>query len=1602
MHKNSTPLRIFILSILVFLNTVSKAQLIPQFTATPLSGCAPLLVNFQDQTTGGAAQWRWDLGNSTISFLQNPSVTYFNPGTYTIKLVVQNASGTMKDSITKLQYVTVNALPVVNFTASQVTGCFPLPVSFTDNSTAGTGTITSRLWDFGDGNSSTQQNPTHTYTSGGSFNVSLIITNSSGCAKTLTKLNYIALITGVTAAFTNTVATGCTVPQTINFQNQSTGTGTITYSWSFGDGGVSSLPSPSHTYLTTGNFDVRLIVVNSVGCRDTALHLNAINIGTVQANFLVPNPVCAGTAYTFTNTSVPAPLSVAWSFGDGTISTAVSPVKTYTLPGVYSVKLVSDFGGCRDSIVKPVTVFSKPISAFTGSPRTSCSAPLTVNFVNSSTGSVSYEWLFGDGGSSAAINPSYTYTSAGLYTVTLITTNTAGCTDTLRKIEYIKIIPPVVSIDSLPKQGCAPYSWSFGSSVTGADPVTTYLWDFGDGTTSTLANPTHVFAAGIYDIQLIIITAGGCTDTVTVLQGISSTIKPTANFIATPRNVCAFIPIQFQDLSTGTVTTWAWDFGDGSESFVQNPIHSYSDTGFFTVTLIAFNMGCTDTIVFPNYIYIKPPIAGFSVPFNCNNQFTKTFIDQSIGADQWLWNFGDGNTSTLSNPLHTYTAVGVYTVSQTVTNLTSGCQHTTSVVINIADEEAVFTAVQTELCKNFATVFTATSIQAVSFIINYEWNFGDGNTGTGNNISHVYSAAGSYTVRLIITDINNCRDTLVKNQYIQVYGALANFVPSVPGSCIGSVVSFTDLTVTDGIHPIVQWHWYYGDGTDEILTGPPFQHAYTSSGLYNVAVVVTDSFGCTDSISKSSILLISTPVANFTSADSISCPGKPIVFANTSTGPGLTYLWDFGDFTTSVQATPTHIYAADGLYTVQLTVTDIYGCLNTLSKLQYIKIASPVANFTVNATSSSCPPLPAQFTNTSQNMLSAFWDFGDGNTSTSLNPFHIYNTAGTFISKLTITSPGGCTSLKIQPITIEGPRGTFVYAPLSGCSPLTVNFVATTQSRFSFIWDFNDGNTLATTDSVLPHTYNIPGAYLPKMILKDAGGCTVPITGSDTIHVTGAIASFTADTLIRCNNGIVTFTNTSVSNDVITGYLWDFGDGTTSTLMSPVHFYATVGVYTVKLKVTTQLGCINEIISQVPVKVVKTPDISFTQSPNGGCAPLTMSFTGNLTNPDTSAITWLWKFSDGRQFPGQNLPSVIFPNAGNFRDTLIAINSSGCRDTAINAFDVYPKPNVTTNANLIICQGIGQTLTAQGASTYTWSPAAGLSCTVCPSPVATPAVVTNYIVTGTSGQGCTNTAQVSVDVRIPFRLQPGNADTLCIGQSAVLVASGAFSYVWSPAAGLNTTTGPIVTASPTSTTKYRVIGSDDQNCFKDTTYFNVKVFPIPTVNAGNDTTINVGQNVTLTPGLSSDVTNVVWSPLTGIVSSNLPSVTVRPTMDMQYTVRATNPGGCFASDFLNIYLLCNGTNVFIPNTFSPNGDGANDVFYVRGTGLFKIKQVRIFNRWGEEIFSKYSINANNVSAGWDGTYKGQKQPVDVYVYMIEIECENNSTLLYKGNVALIK
>lgn len=1583
--------------VLALLSLFLQAQPVANFSANPVSGCAPLVVNFSDLSNGNPTQWKWDLGNGTISFLKNPSVTYFNPGQYTVKLVVQNANG--KDSLIKSQYITIFAQPTINFSASSTSGCFPLPVQFTDASIPGSGTITQREWDFGDGNFSTQANPSHTYTSSGNFNVSLRITNSNGCVKTLTKLQYIQILNGVTAAFSNTMPTSCTPPVNINFQNLSLGSGSLNYVWDFGDGTTSTSASPSHIYTTPGTFSVSLISTNSTGCADTLLKTNAITIGSVDANFAMANSACVNTPVTISNTSVPAPLSATWHFGDGTTSNLLNPVKTYTAAGTYSIKLVSSFGACVDSSIKTITILPKPVSAFTATPVSSCRVPVTVSFANTSAGATTSFWNFGDGSTSTVVNPTHIYTTPGVYTVSLVSANATGCTDTLIRSQYIDISQPQITISNLPKKGCAPLPVAFSATISSNDPVTGYLWNFGDGTTSTEINPTHIFTNGIYDIKLTITTASGCTATSTVFEGVKAGTKPAANFSANPRNVCAMVPIQFTDSSTSQIDQWFWEFGDGGASTSQSPIYVYTDTGDFDVQLIVVNNGCADTVKFIKYIHIDPPIALFSYTLDCNSGSKRIFKDESIGADTWNWDFGDGNTSNAQHPVHTYSTPGNYVVTLVVTNNLTQCSYTKTQNVLIFIASADFHAVDSVLCKNTTALFN--SIANSTYIDSYSWSFGDGGTGTGDSISHVYTQSGLYDVTLITTDINGCIDTLLQEDYIRVDGPTANFGLVNPGNCSMSAVNFADSSITDGIHPITTWVWSYGDGVTETLTGGPFQHTYNAPGVYSLSLTVTDSEGCTDSVTKTNELIISQPLARFVAADTLACPGVGIAFSNLSTGNGLTYSWNLGDGFATTSDSLTHSYANDGLYTVSLKVVDQFGCTNTMVKTDYIRITTPHANFALSDSAGTCPPLVINFTNTSTNYTSLLWDFGDGSTSQAANPSHFYSSPGTFLASLTVYGPTGCASVKTRTIYVRGPQGTFRYGPLNGCDSVTVHFTASTRNRHSFVWDFNDGNTLATTDSVVSHTYRIHGSYVPKMILIDHGGCVVPVTGPDTIHVNGATASFQFSTQTLCNSGFVQFTNTTVTNDGIASYAWDFGDGTTSTEAEPLHFYRAPGLYYPRLRVTTISGCADVMQSSLPVRIVTTPQGLITKTANG-CTPVTVSFNGGTEVADTSALTWNWSFGNGHRSSVQNPTPEVYTTAGIYPVIMTVSNSSGCTDTVITNIEAYVIPRVSAGADTTVCQGGTYRLNAVGAYTYVWNATPGLSCYNCNSPLATPDSLRTYVVTGTNVQGCTAKDSVSIDVKYPFHMLNSGADTVCLGTGVRLQVSGAHSYQWSPSTGLSSATSASPMANPRNTIIYRVIGTDNMKCFSDTSYVPLKVFPIPTVEAGADKTINVGQIIDLVPELSADVTKVTWSPTGNVFRNNYPAITVKPRETTTYRVNVTNNGGCAASDNITIHVICNGGNVFIPNTFTPNGDGANDVFYPRGTGLFTIKSARVFNRWGEVVYERSNFQANDAAAGWDGTYKGIKLNPDIYVYVIDVLCDNNTTLPFKGNIALLK
>jgi gliding motility-associated-like protein len=1590
------------LAILFFIccHAVSFGQLSAHFSASAKSGCSPLVVNFRDSSAGNPTQWRWELGNGVTSLLQHPSTTYFNPGTYPVKLVIKNAAGNA-DSLIKTDYITVYSNPTADFSADRLMGCFPLNVNFTDASIPGTGTITNWFWDFGDGNTSTQQNPSHVYTGAGNFTVTLRITNSFGCTKTFTKPQYITISDGVSADFTNVSIGLCAAPVAVNFTNTSTGPGPLTYSWNFGDGNTSTATNPAHTYASNGIYTVSLIAVSPQGCSDTITKTDLLTIGNFNADFTSPDTFCVNEVFLLTNTSSPAPVASSWNFGDGNASVLTNPALSYASPGTYNIKLVSNFDGCLDSVTKAIYVSPRPQPQFDAVQKVFCSVPATVQFTNQTAGAGTVLWDFGDGDTSTQNNPTHVYSATGNYTVTLTVTNAAGCSETIIRNDFIQIETPQLTINNLPANGCVPVMIAPTVTVTSNHTITGYLWKFGDGSTSASATPAHSYtSAGTYDVTLVYTTASGCTDSIVIPNAVRVGTKPTAAFSVNPTNVCAYQAVSFTDNSTGGVDQWQWTFNDGGVSTAQNPVHHFGYIGWFDVQLIVYNNTCPDTMLLTNAVHVKPPVADFSIGNSCTDKYTKTFTDESIGATTWFWNFGDGATSTQQSPTHTYAATGTYQVTLTVSNDT--CANSYTQTIRVINENALFTTADTVICRNGTASFMSTGIDSAN-ITSWTWNFGDGTWATtDSSAAHVYTTSGNYTVSLAITDLLGCSDNATLP--IKVYGPTADFSVSAAVSCLpDNLVTFTNLSTSDGLHPVVRWEWTYGDGTTDTTGTAPYQHSYTTAGDYTVSLLVKDRFGCSDVIARPAAVIISQPKADFFSVDTITCTGSPITFTNTSTGTGLQHAWSFGDGHTATTTDPVHNYASIGTYSIELIVTDQYGCKDTLDRPDYISISYPQAKFTISDSVSTCPPLLVNFAHQSTDYTSLSWDFGDGTTSILDSPSHFYTTAGIYYAILTVRGPGGCTDTAMKRIEIKGPSGNFTYSPLSGCKPLTVNFVGTAKNNATYTWDFADGTILVTPDSLVSHTYTNAGDYLPKLILTDVGGCSVPISGTDMVHASGVTTGFTLAPATFCNDGTVQFNNTTVSNDLITRYDWNFGDGNSSTAQHPSHYYAAPGIYTVSLLVTTQNGCRDSLTLTDTVKVNANPVVAINHDPSG-CTPVTVQFNGVVLSGDAQQLTWDWDFGNGKTDTVQNPATQVYTVANAYTVTTTVTDEHGCKDTTSTIINVYPIPVVDAGPDVFVCEGAFTQLTATGAATYQWMPSTSLSCTACPSPLAAPTDTTKYYVTGTTQFGCSASDSVLVGVHHRFNLQVGIGDTVCSGNLVHLRATGADQYTWVPSTAVANPNVGITTATPTTTTLYQVIARDNYNCFTETAYVNIKVWQYPTVDAGADKKVAVGTTLTLQPIYSNDIVSYQWNnPMQTLSCTTCPAPTVQTKGEQNtYSVKVENEGGCAARDEVTINTICGGGNLFIPNTFSPNADGKNDKFYPRGSGLNKIKSLRIYDRWGEVVFVASNFEANDASIGWDGTYKGKVLPPDVYVYTCEVVCINNEVLTYNGNVTLLR
>ncbi len=560
------------------------------------------------------------------------------------------------------------------------------------------------------------------------------------------------------------------------------------------------------------------------------------------------------------------------------------------------------------------------------------------------------------------------------------------------------------------------------ASLTAPNGFVQYQWSDGSSNQTIVINNPQ---PGQTQYTCTITSATGCQAT---LAAVVAPVTPFPGF--TDSSLCN-LQVVFTDTSyamNGQVVGWAWKFGDGSPvDSSQNPVHTYPAPGQYMVTLVGISSaGCIDSITRP--ITIDPiAVPDFILPGPCG--LTQTFTDNStvpppgtiVGYD---WDFGAGGTSTQQNPSVSFPQPGTYDVTLVIESA-DGCRDTlvqpyTTVGTPVAD----FTS--NNDCEGIGIPFVDNSSPDGDVITGYSWDFGDNNTGNGQQFTHQYAQPGTYQVQLIIQTQANCPDTI--SYPVTVYpNPVVDFDATTV--CTGLFTDFTNNTTILSPDSIVQYAWDFAGQGNSNLDNP--NHLFPVYGNYPVTLTATSNNGCIGSYTTP-VQVFARPEIDFTADPNQGCmPLLVSIFDNSSVPDGsqiANYVWDMGDGTQLVGFNPSHLYDVQGTYSVTLTATSNQGCDTTLTLPNIITVFPlPKADFRYTPEHLTEVMHSAQFVNQTFGGDVYYWDMGDGTTYQSANPFHEFaQDTGTYMVYLHATNSFGCTDSIIHPVRINPSFTVFI------------------------------------------------------------------------------------------------------------------------------------------------------------------------------------------------------------------------------------------------------------------------------------------------------------------------------------------------------------------------------------------------------------------------------------------------------------------------------------------------------------------------------------------------------------------------------------------------
>ncbi len=1269
-------------------------------------------------------------------------------------------------------------------------------------------------------------------------------------------------------------------------------------------------------------------------------------------------------------------------------SVTASPITstTYTVSG-------TDVNGCSALDDIPVTVNPLPIVIASTTTPTLC---LNTSALLTATGAVIYNWspsinLSSSIGDSVIASP----TTSTTYSVTGIDLN--GCTATSSQSILINTLPVIAGSDS-----AICFGFSTPLNATGAS---TYTWTPGTNLSSTIgatiiANPVSTITYTITGTDV-----NGCT-------GISTSVViinplPIINVSAVDSTFCLG---QSTTLNSSGATVYSWSPSTGLNNTTGNSVIA-SPTNSITYTVSGTDVnGCSALSNIPVTVNPLPiVIASTSTPTLCLNATASLTV---TGASTYTWSPSISlSASTGSSVIASPTSSTTYSVTGTDLN---GCTATSTQSI-LTNSFPIISGTDSVICFGFSTPLNAAGANT------YTWSPGT-NLSSTNGATVIANPISTITYTITGTDVNGCTG-------ISTSIVIINPLPIITVTAVDSTFCLGQSTTLNSSGATV-YNWSPSTGLSA-TTGISVIASPTSSTTYTVSGV--DVNGCS-ALNNIPVTVNPLPIVIASTATPTLCLNASATL--TATGAS-TYNWSpsaslSASTGSSVIATPT------STITYSVTGTDLNGCtasstlsilINTLPLIAGSDSAicfgfstpliatgastytwSPATNLssTNGATVIATPASTITYTITGTDLNGCT---GGSTSIVIINPLPIINATAinsTFcLGQSTILNASGASVYNWSPSTgLSATTGSFVSASPSinstytvtgsnsfGCvSSNTISVVIyplpvvnitpntpavcpgefailTVTGALNYLWSTNAlGNTIAV-NPIVNTLYSVIGT--------DVNGCTASDSTTVIINPVPIISAQAQQSTLCIGQ------STSITASGAVTYSWSPSNGLSATSGSMV--IATPGLsLTYTIIGTNATGC----------KDTTTISLIVNSLPSAAAGVDENICEGSSVQLNASGGT-TYEWSPATGLSSTNIADPIASPTSTISYIVIVANLNGCFASDTIQVVVHPYPVIDAGPAQTVCYPNSTQLQGSGASIYSWLPVLYLNNSQIQNPACIPLSNITYTLTGTDNFGCMATDTVSIKLMMPFQIIASSDVMICYSESIQLFASGGNNYQWTPPDGLDNTTIANPTASPSNTTTY-IVTSTDGVCFTSSDSVVVTVIQIPEIFAGADAEMIYGQTYQLNAFTNGG--SILWEPSTFLDCATCEDpIASHVNIPITYKLTVTDSFGCKAEDYIKINLACDDDVFFIPNTFTPNGNGKNDIFRIRTYGLSYISAFRVFNRWGEMVFETYDVNE-----GWDGTWQGKLCTPAVYVWYIQGTCANGVELRKKGNVTLIR